>query len=496
MKKILAFMLAMLMLLATVSCGGNNDIVDESTADTTTPATTDAATESDTETTGDPYTFTGDFKVGFARVDITPEGDIPLNTGDMLTKVKEELYATCVAISDGKNTVLLYSLDIKNMTPDFDNTVKTRIKTATKIPPENIIINTMHNHSAPSTNVPGNSTAVRKWSNELATTMATMAKDAVADLSDAVPYIGTGKTTNLAFVRRYFHEDGSFSSMVGYRGKSTTPVVRHESEADDVVQLIRFVREDKKDVVMANWQAHVAHAIGQFPNTISGDYVYYARNTVESGDDDALFAFFLGAAGNINLKVAIKELDRAGGNYLFVGKQLGQEILKGLENMTPVNGGEVKGINRIYQAERRPSTTEEADRARLVKNSGYAEDTDEYNALLDKYGFKSKYEVNYTISRENKTGTQSMKLGAMTIGDISFVSVPYEMFDTNGMEIKAATPDKMTFILAYSGGAFGYIPSALAVPNGGYEVYVSGYEYGTAEKVVAELLEMLREIVK
>jgi hypothetical protein len=82
-------------------------------------------------------------------------------------------------------------------------------------------------------------------------------------------------------------------------------------------------------------------------------------------------------------------------------------------------------------------------------------------------------------------------LRTIAFGDLAFAAVPYEMFDTNGMEVKSASPYKTTFILATTNGSHGYMPSEIAVRNGGYEVYTSIYKYGTAEKIVGELLEML-----
>ena len=54
----------------------------------------------------------------------------------------------------------------------------------------------------------------------------------------------------------------------------------------------------------------------------------------------------------------------------------------------------------------------------------------------------------------------------------------------------------MTFVLTCAGGAGGYVPAAGAVPHGGYEVYTTSYEFGTAEKVVTELLAMLEKLEK
>ena len=70
------------------------------------------------------------------------------------------------------------------------------------------------------------------------------------------------------------------------------------------------------------------------------------------------------------------------------------------------------------------------------------------------------------------------------------------MFDTNGMQLKEASPLDMTFVLTNANGWAAYIPSADAVLHGGYEVYTTKYVFGTAEKVVEELLSMLNFQVK
>ncbi len=484
-KRIISMLLVFLMLVAMISCSGDNVQNGDNTTDTNTSAAVEQGSESETEP-AEPYTFTGDFKVGYARVDITPTEPIPLNTGDILSRVNEELYATCIAIKSGKEIVVLVSLDIKNMGKDTDKNLKSKVKIATGADLENIVINTMHNHSAPCLDAPTGNSAITKWRNDVFAKVSDIAKEAVADLSDARPYIGVGKSTNLASVRRYIYEDGSC------RTNGPAPIVKHETEADDNIQIIRFVRENKKDVVMANWQAHVAHAIGADPGAISGDYVYYARKTVEDGNDDALFAFFLGAAGNINLNVRIKELNRAGGSYVAVGKQLGQEILKTLDDgMTPVNADYVKSQSTVYKGTLRASTEDEYNRAKAFMALGLNESDPNYQKKLEEYGFEATQEMNLAYRLYNRTGTKDMNIGAISIGDISFVWCGYEMFDTNGMEIKAATPDKMTFILAYSGDALGYIPSINSVPNGSYEVYASDFKYGTGEEVAQKLITLL-----
>ena len=89
------------------------------------------------------------------------------------------------------------------------------------------------------------------------------------------------------------------------------------------------------------------------------------------------------------------------------------------------------------------------------------------------------------------TETEDIPLFAITCGDLAFAGASYEMFDTNGMEVKDGSPYKMTFMCAYTNGSNGYLPSDVAFPNGGYEVHVARYVQGTAEACVSELLNLI-----
>ena len=82
---------------------------------------------------------------------------------------------------------------------------------------------------------------------------------------------------------------------------------------------------------------------------------------------------------------------------------------------------------------------------------------------------------------------------AIACGDLAFVGAPYEMFDTNGQEVRAASPFKTTFVCSLTNGSFGYVPSALAVPHGSYEVVITYFEYGSAEEFVTEMVRLLNE---
>ena len=66
-------------------------------------------------------------------------------------------------------------------------------------------------------------------------------------------------------------------------------------------------------------------------------------------------------------------------------------------------------------------------------------------------------------------------------GDLAFCSIPGELHDSLGKDLREASPYKMTFLCGYSNGMNGYIPAEFAFANGGYEVGQTHYAKGTGE---------------
>ena len=471
--KILSLILVILMVASVLfACNDDGNNTDDSTSQEATPS------------------YDGIFQVGYSRYDISPTTNILLKDGRLMTGVADPIYTTCIAVHDGDTTVLIYTIDVSNIKEDQYELIRKRVSSAVNVPIENIVIAPTHNHSAPNPGIPGNNANNVSWTlNVVHTGMIESAKEAIADLDDAEILTAVGKTTGMAFVRRYFLTDGSFRSIQSPANTSTAAYASYESDADDTVQVIRFVRENKKDVVLANWQAHVAHAITVHKESISGDFVGIARKIAESLDDDILFAMYIGASGNINLNAKVPGTQKYT-DYTQVGRALGRTIVETFENMEKVEAGKISVSSTKYVATVRKDTEKRVAEAKRV----YAKkDADNYDELVLEYGFESKYDVEYTIFRNDSLGaTDELPLSAISFGDLGFVTVPFEMFDTNGMEIKDGSPFKTTFVLTNTGDSMAYVPSALAVPNGGYEVYTTHYEFGTGEKVAAALVDLLK----
>ena len=242
MKKIVALFLVTVILMTVIACNDNNNDISDTTANDVTneivlPEESEMPSETSEEAVGIEKEI---FRAGYSIKNITPQGDIQLNTGVLMTDVLDPLYATCIAVYDGETTVLIYTVDVKNIGAAPSTLLRNRISMEVGVPAENIMISTTHNHSAPTPGAPASDIANNIWTlNVLHKQMIEAGKQAIEDLADAEMYVGTAKTTGMAFVRRYLLADGTYTGI--HNGnKSTAAIVDYESEADDTVQIVRF----------------------------------------------------------------------------------------------------------------------------------------------------------------------------------------------------------------------------------------------------------------
>ena len=490
MKKIICFLLAAIMLASLVACG-NPDIPENNVDDSTDSEV--ATTEPYIAEKIDAEPYNGVFKAGYSRKDITPAVPINQNNGTVYSKVLDKLYATCVAVNDGDNTALMFTIDTKGLGYAPYMSIVKRISSATKIPEENIMISASHSHTAPMPGVPGGDPKNIRWVAQMTTAMVDAAKEAVADLSDADVYVGTTEVKGMAFVRRWICEDGTPGGI--WRQPNSSPKVSYESEADNSVQIMRFVREEKKDILISNLQTHFTEAGNYVTNSISADLADILRSLAEINDEDALFAVYVGASGNIATTAHVEGTKKFG-NYQKMGKAVIEAILA--TELTKVEAGKIQTDVKEISVKVRKDDAETVEKAKKaqeeIKALNLYDGDAPVLAVAAKYGFEGAKEVESIVSRNTSyKATRDHRLGVISFGDIAFTAVPYEMFDTNGMELKNGSPFNMTFVLTNAGGAGAYVPSTLAVPNGGYEVYTAVDEFGTAEKVVGEFLTILRE---
>ena len=387
------------------------------------------------------------FLVGFGRVSVAPAS----TTGVLLDGYSDrwsegilnQVMATCVAITDTEdNTVLLYTVDMCNTEKATIDSLRKRLTESTGVPGDNITISGTHTHSSPAE--PYHADYINK--------LVLAGEEAMKDRASATIQAGSYVVPGMNFSRHYIKNDGTYRG--DNYGDATSGYKGHASDADEAMRLIRFVREgDKKDVLMVNWQVHPKLASTSDTedgkatrNLISSDFIGFARDYVEARGG-VLMAYYTGAAGNLNpISRIAAEQAQVSQNAQKYGEKFGEHVLTALENLQPLASGKV-------------------------------------------------------ASAKKPLGDRGFYLHAYTVGgSLGFATVPAEIFDITGNQIREGSPCDITFVLTIANGRDTYIPTEdvwdYPVGNGDtpYEVRICRYPRGTAESLAQDLVGMLSNL--
>jgi hypothetical protein len=115
--------------------------------------------------------------------------------------------------------------------------------------------------------------------------------------------------------------------------------------------------------------------------------------------------------------------------------------------------------------------------------------------LAESYGMNSQYAAMAVIRKsEAPFDSRDVPLYAFSIGDIGFVTAPYEMFDTNAKYVRDFSPFPMTIVSSCTNGSFSYVPSAYGYWHGCYEADQTWFKPGTGEKFARIYVNMLKKL--
>ena len=467
MKKVLCLIFAAVMVLSLAACGGDGG----------------------SGGSGDTVKAPEGFRAGYGKENITPQYTVHLQGGTWSerksTGIFDYIYATCIALSQGEDTVLLYTLDMKLTTDNYIDPAKEAVSLATGVPQENILFNATHTHSSVAVRYQWD--GVEKYKEEFNAAVVKAAQAAIADLSEAEIYGGGIATEGLNFVRHYIMNDDTIAGS--NFGNLTSGYKSHIRDADNELQMVKLQRaaEDKADIVLMTFPTH--STFNEHGTHISADLSSEARKLLE--DNGYLPAYFMAASGDQVPSSKIPGLST--GDYRDYGKKLGQYALDGLTGLTKLDSTGMKLTTKTFTAPTNKEDLDKLPQAQEVKALAdqYGSSSAQVAAAVKEYGFASRIQANWVVTRSRLSETMSMDLRVLNIGDLAFVLAPYEMFGQHGMEIKEKSPFATTLIITCSEGSFNYLPTEEAFEYGCYESHCSYFERGTGEKLVTEYLDIL-----
>jgi len=103
-----------------------------------------------------------------------------------------------------------------------------------------------------------------------------------------------------------------------------------------------------------------------------------------------------------------------------------------------------------------------------------------------------------TLSVSEAPATCDLPLQSFRIGEVGIATFPSEVFSEIGLELKARSPFKPTFVVSLAHGYFGYLPTPEQHALGGYETWLgtSRLEIEASPKLIDRLLGMLTRLQK
>lgn len=433
--------------------------------------------------------------VGFAKQDITPtDKGIPLaGYGTENTRVHDtvldKIYATCIAVTENDQTVLLISQDLIGAPDPWTMNAREKIAEATGVAKENIVISGTHTHAAPSIYYEGDS--IKPYEPVYMAAVVKAAQEALADRSAATLYSGSTQLPKLAFVRHYKMADGSVMST-NTSGFKESEAVDYGMEVDNTMELVKFDREgDKKDILLMNWQAHPCFADLYGEGTqISADYIGVARSKIEqeTGMD---FIFFLGATGNQSTFSRLRK-DKNGMDMMEYGKALAQGAMDALPGLKAASGSGVKITNLKYEYAMNRKDEDKLLVAREVLSISKSQGNAAANAYAKENGLQSATHAYNIDKRAGLPDTQTMEINALNIGGIGFITAPYEMFSTASLYVKENSPLETNVIITCANGRHNYIANKEAYDYYAYETIHAVAAQGTSEALAEKYVELLK----
>lgn len=467
MKRIITFFLTMALVLGLCACGGNGG------------------------SSGEEGSALGEgLNVGFGREKIMPNGSIPLggygnSQNRMSTGIVDYLYTTCIAMTEGDETVLLFTQDLVRSYAPWINAVRERITAELGIPGERVMISSTHTHSGPDTNSPDSS--ITEYLKLYIDAMVTAAKTALEDRAPATLHGTKTELENMTFVRHYLMSDGSYAGS-NFGSFSENTIVDHATEADDEMLLVKFDRsDDKQDILLVNWQAHPDHSKELGFDSISADFIGPLRTKLEK-ESGMQVAYFTGDAGNLN-PFSKMASDNHGLSWKEYGEKLAEYALAALSGLTPIEGDGIKASQVQFEYAMNHANEDKIAQAKEVAAIG---NTDQANALAKQYGLGTYMEAANVLQRVNRPATGTMEFNAFYVAGMAFITAPYEMFSDNGIYIKENSPFDMTLLCTNANDWNSYCATEKAYDYFSYESSAGHFARGCAEAAADKFVEMLK----
>ena len=441
---------------------------------------------------------------GYARVDITPPLGVNI-AGYFVERIADTvldpLEACALAVSDGKKTAVVITLDICGLYGDEGGTAwREAVAEAAGIDVADVYLHATHTHQGPITKPDCENPLNIAYRAYLGHKIKDVALLAIADLKPSKMGFGTREAKNVAFIRRYRMKDGSAKTNPGVNNPD---IVAPIGTTDERVHVVRFDREGADTLLLVNFANHPDVVGG---NGISGDWPAMTRRFTEKALDGVRCIFVNGAQGDVNhvnvhptagdFNDMFNDFDgcsRGYGHARHIARVVTGAVLSAYDKVEYVDVDSIRTVNKSVDIPANKATPEE-----LVLAHKY---NDLHNAGRDnEIPYKAMMlttvvaEAGRMVRLENAPDNFEMPLAALAIGPVVLFGIPGEPFTGVGRGLKEAEGWRLVIPTCNTNHSKGYFPMKDSYEEGGYEARSSSFKAGAAERIVSEGLAILADL--
>ena len=484
--------------------------------------------------------FAGEFKVGFAREDITPPlgSFMPGYYKDRRAKeILDPLQINCVAFSDGAKTALVMQFDTEALSDSVANRMRDAVVKATGVARDGILLHASHTHDGGylamksdngsasaaregDAGVPSNATQVDLiYVSMCVTRAADAAVEAIRDLKPAKLSYQRSEAKRISFGRRYLMKDGKIRTNPG---TNNPDIVKPAGiPPDEQVQVLRIDREGGLPICLINFQTHPDVVGGE---TITADWPGLTRTVFEAATlGQALCIVINGTQGDVNhcnvmprpgelngLTRDFDAVDRGYEHAWHMANVLAAAALSKWMKCIPLEAGDIKFATRNVRVPAHKA--KDSDEKNLAwandvwqlheksEKDGVAGTPKDYVTI--KYGW-ADMELTTEVARAGRIRRMAthadfhdLPIYGVAIGkSVAFGGFPGEPFNDIGKAIKKDSPFTLTILSCLTNGSRGYFPFSDAYA-GGYESATSPFGPTVADDLIKGQLKLLGELAK
>jgi hypothetical protein len=397
-------------------------------------------------------------------VDVTPPIGSAMPYGEVIAHWDLGLRARGIVLLGAGEPIVLCAVDWVGIANAGHDAFRTALADPAKTSPERVAVHALHQHDAPSCDFTVEE-IVKAHGLDAPSYDGTFAREVIARLAEAVKASldAAQPLTHVGIGSAEVHKVASNRRILGPQGKTvmasrfTTcvdPELRSvpEGTIDPMVSVIALWNEEAPIAVLSHYACHPqSYYRTGVPNP---DFPGVARFMRQLAVPDALHVHFTGAAGNVG---AGKYNDGSHENRLILAERLADGMRRAWEDSKrhPLAADDVTW--RVVPLAPPPAARLSADKLKATLNNHDADEDTKASAAYDLFWLQR---------------SQSGKIDAscLAIGPARILHLPGELFVEYQLAAKALHPDLHVVMAAYCDKGPGYIGTAEAYAQGGYEV--------------------------